>query len=128
MVKMVVVVRTDLGLGPGAIATQVAHASMRWLTERIKAWRWEDWGSGSGEGSVMTEEEDEWVLGTFTKIVLQVNTKDDLEAIQEAALVAGLTCWPVHESGIEGKMTAIGIGPHEAERIDPITRKLKLLR
>jgi peptidyl-tRNA hydrolase len=93
--KMVVVMRSDLGLRKGEIAVQASHAFMRWLTERIKAWRWEDWGAGSGDGGVMTEEEDDWVLGTFTKIVVKVYTKDELLSIQGEANAAGLTCWPV---------------------------------
>jgi len=126
VVKMVIVMRSDLGLRKGEIAAQVAHAAMKWLCERIKAWRHEDWSSGSGtEASVMTPEEDEWVLGTFTKIVLRVDSAEELAAIGSKAIEAGLTVRTVEESNLGGKVTCIGIGPHEAEKIDPITGHLR---
>lgn len=126
MVKQVIVVRSDLGLRKGQLMAQAAHASMAWLTERIRNWRHEDWSSGAGtEASVMTPEEDEWIQGTFTKIVLRVDSAQELADVGSAAIRAGLTVKTIEESTLDGKVTAIGIGPHEAEKIDPITGHLK---
>lgn len=125
VVKQVIVVRSDLGLRKGQLMAQTAHASMAWLTERIRNWRWEDWSGGSGESSVMTDEEDRWIFGAFTKIVLSVGSKEELISIRDAAVEAGLTCHLIEESTLDGEPTAVGIGPHEAERIDTITQHLK---
>ena len=131
--KQVIVVRSDLHLNPGKLATQVAHASMRWLTERLRA----DGGFISNNVAgfqslpqewistpVFTTEERNWIEGSFTKIVLAVQSEDGLLAIETASIEAKLTCERIEESSLGGVLTCIAIGPHEADLIDPITGHL----
>jgi PTH2 family peptidyl-tRNA hydrolase len=79
----------------------------------------------------LTEEEMEWMAGTFTKITLQVDSEEALLEIFNKARDKGLTAFLVTDSGkteFDGvpTITALAIGPHEAEKIDEITKDLKL--
>jgi PTH2 family peptidyl-tRNA hydrolase len=110
--KQVILVRTDLEMGKGKIATQACHASvgaMRLAKEGIVK-KWE---------------------GFAKKIVLKVNSEKDLMEFYRKAKKERIPCFLVKDAGLTqikpGTVTALGIGPVEEEKIDKITRKLKLL-
>jgi PTH2 family peptidyl-tRNA hydrolase len=69
--------------------------------------------------------------GDFAKVTLQVSGEDELNAIFMAALKANLTVNMITDlgktefAGVPTK-TCLAIGPHETEKIDPITKHLKL--
>ena len=125
MVKMVIVCRSDLKLRKGQLMAQAAHASMIWLTKMLRYGMPKDSDIYRAVTVEFTEEEKEWITGPFTKIVLSVDSRDNLETIEAIAIEAGLICNRVEESTLGGEVTCIGIGPHDAEKIDPITRHLK---
>ena len=111
--KQVIVVRTDLKLGKGKLAAQVAHASM---------------------GSFLrTPEKDQkkWLEGTQKKIVLKVKDEETLLHIYEKTKRMGIPSTLVQDAGLTqippGTKTAVGIGPAEEEQIDKITGELPLL-
>jgi len=135
MVKQVIVMRTryedkDGGsrkLRRGKEIAQGSHASMAWLTTRIR-------NSMADDGSLLlfNAEETEWLTGPFTKIVLGVETEAELLELYEKAQAQELTVHLITDSGateFDGvpTNTCLAIGPHEADRIDPITSDLKLL-
>lgn len=68
----------------------------------------------------------------FAKIVLQVDSEEELYAIAQEAHDAGLEVNSVKDSGLNinetGTFVGIAIGPDEAENIDPITRRLHTYR
>lgn len=73
----------------------------------------------------------DWVLGSFTKAVVYVETDEELVALHNAANAAGIPTSLITDSGRtifkgEPTMTAVGIGPGGAEEIDKITGHLKL--
>lgn len=73
----------------------------------------------------------DWILGSFAKITLQVDTEQELVDLEAAAKKAGLTTSLIVDSGrteFNGvpTMTALGIGPGEPDIIDAITGHLKL--
>jgi peptidyl-tRNA hydrolase, PTH2 family len=75
----------------------------------------------------------DWVLGSFAKICLQSDTQLDQELVdlQNKAIAAGLPTSLITDSGrTEFKgvptMTALGIGPGDADIINTITGHLKL--
>ncbi|MEM5829335.1 MAG: peptidyl-tRNA hydrolase Pth2 [Candidatus Aenigmatarchaeota archaeon] len=111
--KQVILVRTDLKMGKGKIATQVAHAAIGALKlvneEIIKKWE--------REGS--------------KKVVLKVKNGKELEEIWKKVKKERIPCFLVKDAGLtqveSGTITALGIGPVEEEKIDKITGKLKLL-
>jgi PTH2 family peptidyl-tRNA hydrolase len=74
----------------------------------------------------------EWLTGRFTKVVVYVNTEQELLDVYQKAKDAGLPCSLIQDSGATEfhgvpTYTAVAVGPDVAEKIDPITGNLKLL-
>lgn len=114
-VKQVIVARTDLSLSPGKLAAQVAHASVN-ATERARE-NTPDWY-------------ETWMNGEYTKIVLGGDDEGHLRRLAEAADAANLPRSLVSDAGhteIEaGTVTALAIGPADADRINELTGDLPL--
>lgn len=64
--KQVLVWRKDLNVRKGKIAAQLAHASIKWLTDRIKK------NLDKKVSDLLTEEEESWINGNFKKVVVYV--------------------------------------------------------
>lgn len=130
----------------GKIASQAAHASMMWLSNRICKAASPPLESIVGKMSAypgvqytsrfenlgFTTEERDWLTGKFTKIVLGIDTEEELLALHQRALDAGLTSCIVVDSGLtefdgEPTHTAVAIGPHSSHCIDELTKGLSLL-
>ena len=113
MIKQVIVVRRDLKLGRGKIAAQVAHASLNAYKRSDPKVRkiWEDGGE--------------------KKVVLKVDNEKALIDLYKKAQKHGVVCVLIRDAGKtqipRGTVTALGIGPDKSEKIDRITRNLKLL-
>lgn len=111
--KQVIVVRSDLKLSPGKLAVQVAHASIGAFVKSLK--------------SVA----DSWLKQGMKKVVLKVETFDELLAIKKKAGVLKLATELITDAGrteIEpGTITCIGIGPAEETVIDKVTGTLKMI-
>jgi peptidyl-tRNA hydrolase, PTH2 family len=133
MTKQIIVVRKDLHMGKGKLASQVAHASMKVFFDRGVWCNYEDGRASHYDIYGITPAMKEWMsYGPFVKIVVGVDTELELLQIQEKAnkmcvpnaLItdAGLTEF----NGIPTN-TCVAIGPDEVEKIDEITGKLKLL-
>ena len=113
--KQVIVLRKDLKMRKGKMVAQGCHASMKATLENmdhpdVKA----------------------WLDGRFAKIVVSVDTEDELFAIHRAAKDAGLVCSLIQDAGFTEfggvpTYTAVAVGPSLAEKIDVITGELKLL-
>lgn len=72
-----------------------------------------------------------WITGRFKKVVLYVNTDEELVEIWKQAVNAGLQAALIKDAGLtefDGvpTLTAVGIGPNNPEMIDKITGHLKL--
>lgn len=115
--KQVIAVRTDLGMSRGKIAVQVAHAACCAVEEVRKRCpdllrMWEEEGS--------------------KKVVVEVESEEELMKIYEEAKSSGLACCLVRDAGLTeippGTATAVAIGPDLSEKIDRITGGLRLLR
>lgn len=115
--KQVIVIRNDLGMSCGKLSVQVAHASLE-AAERVRSSRPETYAEWREEGA--------------KKVVLQVGSERELIEIYEEALGRGLVAVLIRDAGLTelepGTATAVGIGPHESERIDKVTGRLPLLR
>lgn len=111
--KQVIVVNKSLGMSQGKLAAQVAHASILSMFE-------------APEGIVCG-----WLDNSYPKIVLQVETTQDLFALQEKANELKLPSALVIDEGrtelSNGSITCLGIGPATKELIDEVTGKLRLL-
>jgi len=111
--KQAIVVRTDLKMGKGKIATQCAHASIGAFLKAKKT------------------EREKWLAEGMKKIVLKVSSEKELSAIFKRAKRAKLPSVIINDAGLTqlkpGTATAVGIGPSDDEKIDKVTGKLKLL-
>jgi peptidyl-tRNA hydrolase, PTH2 family len=111
--KQVLVVRSDLKLPKGKLAAQCAHASVESVLksprEIVKKWR----------------------LEGQKKVVVKVESLKDLYALNQMAKDDGFTTALITDAGktciAPGTTTCIGIGPDEEEKIDSLTKNLKLL-
>ena len=103
-------------MGKGKLAAQVAHASLSSAEAAMK--RRPSWFDG-------------WKEGGQAKIVLRVESEEDLKILYQKAKTAGLPASVVEDRGLTqlepGTVTCLGIGPAPDAEIDEITGKLKLL-
>lgn len=128
-VKQVIVINRGLsrGMPRGKEIAQGAHAAMAFLTSRMEILELDDY-----TGMVMlTPAEREWILGGFTKVVVQVSSLEELLELHETANAACLEAHLITDSGRtvfhdEPTITALAIGPDYADEIDKITGDLKL--
>ena len=110
--KQAIVARTDLGMGQGKLAAQVAHASLSAYEDADpsarKAWK------GAGQ----------------KKVVLKVSGESELFERAERADREGLPYAVVRDAGhtqLEpGTVTTLGIGPAADDAIDRVTGDLSL--
>ena len=113
-VKLVLVVRTDLGMGRGKIAAQVAHAA---VAAALASY-------GSGDFAA-------WLRDGQPKVVLRVTSAERLQEIAWKARTAGLPVELVHDAGRTqlppGTATCCALGPADASRLDAVTGDLSLL-
>ena len=111
--KQVILVREDLKLPKGKMASQVSHASVDAMLKSNKKLV-EDWRK-SGAG----------------KIVLKVKDEKELFKYKQMAEDFGLKTALIMDAGrtvLEpGTITCLGIGPDEENKIDKITGKLKMM-
>jgi PTH2 family peptidyl-tRNA hydrolase len=124
-VKQVIVVRKDLNMRKGKLAAQVAHASMKVFF---------DLGQMANYNMLLPlwPAAMDWLDEGTTKIVVGVNSYDELMAVKRAARDAKLPHALIIDAGKtefggEPTATCIAIGPAESEKIDPITGHLPLL-
>jgi len=110
--KQAIVARTDIGMGEGKLAAQVAHASLQ-AYERADRTACEEW-TADGE----------------KKIVLQGENEQRLFALAEEADRKGLPHVVVRDAGhtqLEpGTVTALAVGPAAEDRVDLVTGELSL--
>jgi peptidyl-tRNA hydrolase, PTH2 family len=126
-VKQVIVIRRDLGMRRGKEIAQGAHAAMKWLAVRLR-----DHFIMNGDIDLMfTPAQEAWIIGTFRKIVCQVETEAELHLLKSAADAAGVEAHIITDAGATEfggvpTITAIAIGPDYDDTINEITSHLKL--
>lgn len=115
-VKQVIVVRKDLKMGAGKLASQVAHASVLSYLEAMKS-----------DKEIVKS----WLGSGQRKIVLEVDDEKMLEKLFKAFKYENVPCALVNDAGLTqlppGTTTALGIGPDLSQKIDKFTKPLKLL-
>ena len=148
--KQVIVFRKDLLKGPNAIrkgkfGAQVAHASLGALLKLFNISKKEPIRLGSygdiepgqihyeysvtfGENTVL----DDWLNGKFTKVVVSVNSDEELLELNKALDETIIPHALITDSGLTEfhgvpTNTCLGIGPYEAKEIDKFTGNLPLL-
>lgn len=125
-VKQVIVIRKDLKMRKGKMIAQGAHASMKVFFDRFY-----DNGYHS-YGCLVSTPMKQWIEGLFTKIVVYVNSEEELDDLATLASIHGIPYAEITDSGLtEFKgiptKTALAIGPDYSSDIDAITKHLPLL-
>lgn len=114
--KQVIVARTDLKMGKGKLAAQVAHASLSAAEEAMT--KREQWFA-------------EWKESGQRKIVVKAKSEDELRELFKKAKASRLPASLIQDAGLTqlepGTATCLGIGPGPDSQIDGITGNLKLL-
>lgn len=111
---MALVVRTDLSMQKGKIASQVAHAAVQLVVNNRDG-----------------KEIGEWLSQGQPKIVLKVTGLEELAKIQSRASELGVKHEAIMDAGNtqvpRGSLTVLGIGPAKEETLSQIVGHLKLL-
>jgi peptidyl-tRNA hydrolase, PTH2 family len=111
--KQVIIIRNDLKLPKGKLAAQVAHASVEAVLKSDKA--------------IVKE----WRNEGMKKVVLKVDSKKDLFKFKSLAKDHCLVSAVITDAGktviSPGTVTCIGIGPDVEEKIDELTKELKMV-
>jgi len=129
-IKQVIVIRKDLRMRRGKEIAQGAHASMAFLSNRVRSFY--DGVDGPGFGRLgVTPVQEEWLRGIFAKVCVRVNSEEELLDVERKAREAGLETHLITDSGrTEFKgvptPTCVAIGPDHASKIDEITGDLEL--
>ncbi len=112
--KLVLGVRTGLGMGRGKIAGQVGPAAVAAVLRTQ--------GSADFAG---------WLREGQPKVVLKVGSEDELRQVCVAAVGAGLPVEVIRDAGrtqVEaGTVTCAAIGPAAEARVDAVAGELSLL-
>lgn len=114
--KQVIAVRSDIKMGKGKLAVQVAHAAVEGASiarSRNRAW-YDKW---RGEGQA--------------KVAVKANSLEELYGLKDEAEKLGLPIAIIEDRGLTqlepGTTTCLAIGPAPSKLIDEVTGNLKLL-
>jgi PTH2 family peptidyl-tRNA hydrolase len=127
--KQVIVVRKDLNMRKGKIAAQAAHASMGAI---LNYGQYADENPNQYNLVIYNDAVHEWLDGLYTKVCVSVDSEAELLEIRDKAVAADLNVKLVTDAGLTEfngvpTLTCLAIGPDYPERIDLITKHLKLL-
>ncbi|RSL70075.1 hypothetical protein CEP54_001979 [Fusarium duplospermum] len=119
--KLVLVVRTDLGMTKGKIAAQCSHATLACYKTLLRA------PANSPQRKILSR----WERLGQAKIAVQVKSQEEMLELRRKARSLGLTAEVIQDAGrtqIEaGSMTVLGVGPAPRSLVDQVTGGLKLL-
>ncbi|KAM0792874.1 hypothetical protein ACM66B_002637 [Microbotryomycetes sp. NB124-2] len=114
--KLVLVVRTDLGMTKGKIAAQCGHATLACYKSMIKS-----------NPDVVRH----WERTGQAKVAVKCESEDDLLMLQATAKSLGVCARSIQDAGrtqVEpGSTTVLGIGPAPVRVVNQVTGHLKLL-
>ncbi|KAH7347819.1 peptidyl-tRNA hydrolase [Plectosphaerella cucumerina] len=123
--KLVLVVRTDLGMTKGKIAAQCSHATLACYKALSRAAAKN--GPSSAEAKILSR----WERYGQAKIAVQTKSQDELKTLRSTARAIGVTAEVIQDAGRTqidpGSLTVLGVGPAPKSLVDTITGHLKLL-
>ena len=147
MYKQLIIARKDLEMSPGKLAAQVSHGSMAFLTNMIRE-NYSQWTSSDGDyySAELTFDKDlyeQWIDGSFTKIVCMARNKNQLLKAVTMAKELGLqerkdfflikdNCYTeltpeeTDENGVGRTLTCIGFAPLPNDVVEKISKKYHL--
>ena len=151
--RQLIIARKDLQMSPGKLAAQCCHASLAFLTSKLrdKDKMLKATNAVTGEDGYATEIffnkdiYEEWIQGVFTKTVCEARNRNQLMKAVELAKELGLQegedfflikdcCLTelnpeeVDENGVGRTLTCIGFRPLPDELAHQISKKYQLYR
>ncbi|KAI8188755.1 Peptidyl-tRNA hydrolase 2 [Colletotrichum sp. SAR 10_65] len=122
--KLVLVVRTDLGMTKGKMAAQASHATLACYKSLSKA-------ATRDPSSAAAKILSRWERLGQAKIAVQIKDQNEMLELMGKARSLGITAEVIADAGrtqIEaGSLTVLGVGPAPKSLVDQITSHLKLL-
>ena len=113
--KMILVVRSDLGMTKGKAAAQCAHAAVMCYKKATK------------DTPQLLKQ---WEMFGQAKVAVKAEGQEALKQLKKSAEAKGLVACLVHDAGRtqleSGTATVLGIGPGPVEVLDEVTGHLKL--
>lgn len=120
-VKQAIVIRKDLKMKGGKLAAQACHASENFLIRHL---------TNKKNIVILDKATIQWISTGTKKVVLRVDSEEELLEIYKQALAAKLKVHLVKDAGHtvfkEPTITCCAIGPEYVEKFNAITGKLKL--
>eukprot|EP00188_Purpureofilum_apyrenoidigerum_P001877 Plantae.Rhodophyta-Purpureofilum_apyrenoidigerum.ctg20856.p1 GENE.Plantae.Rhodophyta-Purpureofilum_apyrenoidigerum.ctg20856~~Plantae.Rhodophyta-Purpureofilum_apyrenoidigerum.ctg20856.p1 ORF type:complete len:159 (+),score=29.56 Plantae.Rhodophyta-Purpureofilum_apyrenoidigerum.ctg20856:164-640(+) len=114
--KVVLCVRTDLGMKKGKMAAQCGHAALGIYKEALRK---------------RPQKVRSWEANAQPKIALQIRSMQEARTLERMAKSKGIPSYMVYDAGrtqiASGSMTVLALGPARKDELDTITGKLKLL-
>lgn len=132
-IKQVIVMRKDLNMRKGKMIAQGAHASLKVILDFLKETDKKEKSSTLNSDWFSETPMGKWANGNFKKVVVYVNSEDELMNIYNYVKLNNISyCSLIEDSGLtEFKgiktKTCIAIGPDYVGIIDNITGHLPLL-
>jgi len=141
--KQVIVIRKDLNMRKGKMVAQGCHSALSFITKRFafrsKPIRDECEFKNPRYVAAYAVMEYEhcnemmnWLDNSFRKICVSVDSEEELKAVHQKALDAGLVSYLIEDNGATEfngvkTLTCCAIGPHWDEKFEGITDHLPLL-
>mmetsp|Transcript_11716 Transcript_11716/g.35702 ORF Transcript_11716/g.35702 Transcript_11716/m.35702 type:complete len:159 (-) Transcript_11716:117-593(-) len=114
--KVVLCVRTDLGMKKGKMAAQCGHATLGIYKEALRK---------------RPQKVKSWEANAQPKIALQIRSMQEARNLERMARSRGIPSYMVYDAGrtqiASGSMTVLALGPARKDELDAITGRLKLL-
>jgi len=145
--KQLIIARKDLNMSPGKLAAQVSHASMAFLTIQIQNHKLpkpvdNQWIIAL---PINLDVYEEWICGSFTKIICEAKNKYQLEKVIALARELGLeenrdfflikdncytelTLEEIDENGVGRTLTCIGFRPLPDDICAQLSKKYQLYK
>lgn len=149
--RQLIIARKDLQMSPGKLAAQVSHASMAFLTAKLRE------GTRTAvicdgdkkiyrmDVDIDAETYDDWILGIFTKTICEAKNRNQLmkaaTMAQDIGLVESKDYWlikdncltelepeEIGEDGVGRTLTCIGFRPLPDDVAHSISKKFQLYR
>ncbi|KAH8903967.1 PTH2-domain-containing protein [Coniochaeta sp. PMI_546] len=122
--KLVLVVRTDLGMTKGKIAAQCGHATLACYKTLLQ----DSQKNPAGPAAKLLKR---WERHGQAKIAVQTKSQDEMLELMGKARSLGVTAEVIADAGRTqidpGSLTVLGVGPAPKSVVDKITGHLKLL-
>jgi PTH2 family peptidyl-tRNA hydrolase len=125
--KQVIVIRRDLRMRRGKEIAQGAHAATAWLADLVL----QTMRPNDVDHLALSPAEQAWLESSFRKVTVKVNSEEELIAVYQKALDAGLVVHLITDRGLTEfggvpTRTCLAVGPDYDDLIDPVTGDLEL--